>query len=775
MDPSAGADGAGGVFAGLVSDAVAKVEGGKAAGGGNVAASAVPGGPLAAGAGEAGSSDADKVVAGAAAALLALIGAGGEEADAPPQPTTPSGVEAPGLSVAVTAIGKTDKTDKTDKAGKPGTPDGENKLPPQASSVAKALAEAKTGEGGEPEDAAPDEEGDAAAVALDLLGALLAMAPDDVEAPAIGPSENDGAPVPTTPTEADADASSGPAADTASDLAAASAAGGEPEAATSTAPSVSQAGTPPLPAASQTVQTAVVVPVPAPVAAVQLAAVSPTEAADAPTAVQGVQTQKSYGPKSAGTFTPPGQVRIDLTTGEGETKGPALIPVQAAAVTTSPVISAAVAAAQAPTETPQPAPAGPVAPPTDEGVTGTPAPMTTPSAPVATAPVPAAPTVPTAPAVAIDASAVTQANTVEGDATAATATASADEASTPPPAATPDAAVDVDGQLSTSQAADEGLTPSDDATADAVKVETAKAETAKAEAVRQAAAEQPAPTEEPIAVLTKAAREALPEDLAPSVEGEAKPKAEAETVPADSADEEGASEAPRPASVAKLELPSQAVKPNGGVGQTAQTFVEHLKSEAAKSGVEAVTVDATASGTVTGRTQAGFAAELAGTGTGGQSTGGQGVPPQSVGIEIARRFGAGETSFRIRLTPEDLGQIDVQLDFSENGEARAHIQVERREAYELLQRDHKVIEKTLREAGFETKENSVSLSMRQDGGSGQGDRPTAQQQMADQQGQNGQGRHRHPLEVLQSGEGDAPRPIADLYRPRSDALVDVRV
>jgi flagellar hook-length control protein FliK len=111
----------------------------------------------------------------------------------------------------------------------------------------------------------------------------------------------------------------------------------------------------------------------------------------------------------------------------------------------------------------------------------------------------------------------------------------------------------------------------------------------------------------------------------------------------------------------------------------------------------------------------------AGTTAGATQAGLTGVLPQ-IAAEITRRAAAGETRFQIRLDPVELGRIDVRLSLDDAGEARAHLTVERRETYELIARDQRGLERTLREAGYEVRDGSVQVTLRQnaEGGSGGG-------------------------------------------------------
>ncbi|WP_181703969.1 flagellar hook-length control protein FliK [Chthonobacter albigriseus] len=145
------------------------------------------------------------------------------------------------------------------------------------------------------------------------------------------------------------------------------------------------------------------------------------------------------------------------------------------------------------------------------------------------------------------------------------------------------------------------------------------------------------------------------------------------------------------------------------------------------------------------------------------------IPLAMVGVEIARMAKLGETSFQIRLDPPELGRVDVSLELSDKGEARAHLTVERRDTLDLFARDQRALERALREAGFEAKDGSVSVSLRNNGSDQQ------QQRFAGGNGQDG----REPRFIRYPG-GEAaettaaPLPV-DIYRPRRDQLLDVRI
>jgi flagellar hook-length control protein FliK len=163
--------------------------------------------------------------------------------------------------------------------------------------------------------------------------------------------------------------------------------------------------------------------------------------------------------------------------------------------------------------------------------------------------------------------------------------------------------------------------------------------------------------------------------------------------------------------------------------------------------------------------------------TGAASATSTAVKLDDVGATIVRHVKAGETSFSVRLDPAELGKVDVKVDFSADGSARAHLVVERRDTFDALSRDQRHIEQTLRDAGFEVKDGSVSMSMRQDGG--QQDRSASfarqdQQQQQQQQQQSRQAQANNTVRVKTEDDTQTVR-SPSTYRPRGNGRIDISV
>jgi flagellar hook-length control protein FliK len=96
------------------------------------------------------------------------------------------------------------------------------------------------------------------------------------------------------------------------------------------------------------------------------------------------------------------------------------------------------------------------------------------------------------------------------------------------------------------------------------------------------------------------------------------------------------------------------------------------------------------------------------------------VPANSMAFQIARNFENGVNRFEIRIDPPELGRVNVRLDMSVEGRAQAHLTVDRPETLDLMLRDARVLERALSDAGLNTDRNSLSFSLKDEGGLGAG-------------------------------------------------------
>lgn len=88
------------------------------------------------------------------------------------------------------------------------------------------------------------------------------------------------------------------------------------------------------------------------------------------------------------------------------------------------------------------------------------------------------------------------------------------------------------------------------------------------------------------------------------------------------------------------------------------------------------------------------------------------TPLHVVPIEIGLRALSGTKQFDIRLDPEELGRVDVNLSISDKGEVSARLVVDRVETLHLLQRDARTLERAFEQAGLKPSDGGVDISLR---------------------------------------------------------------
>jgi|GEM_PF-7046698 len=99
----------------------------------------------------------------------------------------------------------------------------------------------------------------------------------------------------------------------------------------------------------------------------------------------------------------------------------------------------------------------------------------------------------------------------------------------------------------------------------------------------------------------------------------------------------------------------------------------------------------------------------------------------------------------IRLDPPELGRVEIKMSFESHSKIKAVLKVENSETYLMMQRDHHILEKALREAGFDTK-GALQFELAQDGhGFGQDGRHDTFHQ-----GQNGDAIPEEDVDITQS-------------------------
>jgi flagellar hook-length control protein FliK len=93
-----------------------------------------------------------------------------------------------------------------------------------------------------------------------------------------------------------------------------------------------------------------------------------------------------------------------------------------------------------------------------------------------------------------------------------------------------------------------------------------------------------------------------------------------------------------------------------------------------------------------------------------------GTPADQVAMKLSTTAKDGGGKVTLRLTPEELGKVDIKMEISKDGLVRAVVAAERPETLELLQRDAKGLEKALQDAGLRTDGESLEFDLRGEGG-----------------------------------------------------------
>lgn len=105
----------------------------------------------------------------------------------------------------------------------------------------------------------------------------------------------------------------------------------------------------------------------------------------------------------------------------------------------------------------------------------------------------------------------------------------------------------------------------------------------------------------------------------------------------------------------------------------------------------------------------------------------QSVPYAALASTLVSHAKAGSSEFNIRLDPAGLGQIDVKMKVSSDGQVRAHLIVDQPATLDLMMRDRQNLQQQLDQAGFKTDGSSLQFSLR-DQGQGSSQQQAWQQQ-----------------------------------------------
>lgn len=94
------------------------------------------------------------------------------------------------------------------------------------------------------------------------------------------------------------------------------------------------------------------------------------------------------------------------------------------------------------------------------------------------------------------------------------------------------------------------------------------------------------------------------------------------------------------------------------------------------------------------------------------------VATEHVAVNIAGAVRGGLSQITIQMRPVSLGEVDVDIKISNDGNVKAHVIAERPETLEMLQRDARGLERALQDAGLKTDSGGLSFGLRGDGRGG---------------------------------------------------------
>jgi flagellar hook-length control protein FliK len=88
-------------------------------------------------------------------------------------------------------------------------------------------------------------------------------------------------------------------------------------------------------------------------------------------------------------------------------------------------------------------------------------------------------------------------------------------------------------------------------------------------------------------------------------------------------------------------------------------------------------------------------------------------------VQLTKAVQNGQNKITVQLRPEELGRVEVKLDIGGDGRVKAMVMADKPETLDLLQRDSRVLERALQEAGLKTDNNSLSFNLHGKEGNGQ--------------------------------------------------------
>ena len=81
-------------------------------------------------------------------------------------------------------------------------------------------------------------------------------------------------------------------------------------------------------------------------------------------------------------------------------------------------------------------------------------------------------------------------------------------------------------------------------------------------------------------------------------------------------------------------------------------------------------------------------------------------------VQVTKAVAEGNDRITIKLSPADLGRIDVRLDIGSDGKIQAVFAADKPQTVEMLQRDARELERSLQDAGLRADSGSLSFNLR---------------------------------------------------------------
>ena len=88
-------------------------------------------------------------------------------------------------------------------------------------------------------------------------------------------------------------------------------------------------------------------------------------------------------------------------------------------------------------------------------------------------------------------------------------------------------------------------------------------------------------------------------------------------------------------------------------------------------------------------------------------------------VQLTKAVQSGQNKITVQLRPEELGRVEVKLDIAGDGRVKAMVMADKPETLDLLQKDSRILERALQDAGLKTDSNSLSFNLQGKGGNGQ--------------------------------------------------------